>query len=157
MRVQDISLATGVARTGMLVRDVFLECVKHHVQALPFCDEADRVTGRVTLKNIMKYSCLPEYMVELAHVLGNQLSCLDNAEEKMKEILCNPIEPYVLDPHVSLGPQAPVIKAVALMEKYDTSYIFVIDDDRYRGIVTIQGIADKMADLDSCTAPRLAT
>ena len=154
MRLQDITLPTGVARSGMLVRDVFLECVRHHVQALPFCNDAGEVTGRVTLKNIMKYSCLPEYMVELVHVLGNQLSCLDKSAAKVKEILCNPIEPYVLEPHVSIGSEAPLVKALALMEKYDTSYIFVVDDSRYRGIVTIQGIAAKMAELDSCTTSR---
>ncbi len=154
MRLEDITLATGVARPGMLVRDVFLECVSHHVQALPFCNDADRITGRVTLKNIMKYSCLPEYMVELAHVLGNQLACLDKSEAKIKEVLCNPIEPYVLEPHVSIGPQSPVVKALALMEKHDTSYIFVVDDSRYLGIVTIQGIAEKMAELDSCMPSR---
>lgn len=150
MKLENIIVRTGVARPGMTVREVFLECVRHHVQALPFCDESGHIVGRVTLKNIMKFSCLPEYMVELAHLLGNQLSCLENAEAKVKEVLCKPIEPYVLEPHASIGSGAPPVKAMAIMEKYDTSYVFVVDDGEYKGIVTIQGIAERMAELDTC-------
>ena len=40
------------------------------------------------------------------------------------------------------------MKALAIMEHYDTSYLFVIDDDSYRGTLTIQGIAAWMARFD---------
>lgn len=155
MKLNMVLIGTKTVRAGMLVRDVFEECGRTHVQALPFCDAQGKVTGRVTLKNIMKYSCLPEYMVELASLLSSNLTCVDHAEEKAKEVLCNPIEPYVLDPPTSISPDAPVIKALAEMERNDTSYGFVVDDGQYKGIVTIQGIAARMSELDKCIKQKI--
>ncbi|MCP4983670.1 MAG: hypothetical protein GY935_24595 [Gammaproteobacteria bacterium] len=66
MKLEQVLIPTNVARTGMLVREVFTECTRVHVPALPFCDEAGRICGRVTLKNILKSSCLTEYVVEMA-------------------------------------------------------------------------------------------
>ena len=153
MKLRNILAPTAVAKAGMTVRDVFAECGRLHIQALPFCNERGEVTGRVTLKSIMKFSCLPEYMVELAHMLSDQLSCLEDAEAKAREVLSNPIEPYVLPPHVAITSDAPVIKALAVMERNDTSYVFVIDEGRYKGIITIQGIAARMSQLDELEPP----
>ena len=46
---------------------------------------------------------------------------------------------------------APLIKALAFMEQNDTSYIFVVDEGIYRGIITIQGIAAKMTEFETST------
>ncbi len=148
MDLKEVLIATKMAHAGMLVREVFDECGRAHVQALPFCDNAGRITGRVTLKNVMKFSCLPEHMVELAHLLGTHLSCIGHAEEKVLEVMRNPVEPYVRAVLGTISSDAPVIKALASMEQKDTSYIFVVDDNVYKGIVTIQGIAQAMAKLD---------
>jgi len=153
MTIDDILIPTAIIKPGMTVRDVFMECGRTRVQALPFASAGETITGRVTIKNIMKRSCLPEHMIELARVLGDQLSCLSSAEAKAKQIICNPVEPYVQDrPPVTISPTAPAMKAIAVMEQQQTSYLFVIDaEGRYRGVVTIQGIADKMSRLvDSC-------
>lgn len=150
MLVQDCMIQTGVVIKGMLVREVFAECGRLHVHALPFVDERGKVTGRVTLKNIMKFSCLPEHMVELAPLLGSFLSCVENAEEKVHEVLCSPVDGYVRKAALFIKPDAPAIKALAMMEKNDTSYLFVLDGDAYLGIITIQGIAAKMSEMESC-------
>lgn len=147
MLVKDTLIKTRVVRTGMLVRDVFAECGRAHVQALPFIDAGGRITGRVTLKNIMKFACLPEHMVAMAPLLGSFMSCVDNAQQKVEEVLRSTVDPYVREPHVTIRSDEPAIKALAVMEKYDTSYVFVVDDGHYEGIVTIQGIAAKMSDL----------
>ncbi|MEA3410000.1 MAG: CBS domain-containing protein [Pseudomonadota bacterium] len=149
MQLKDVVIHTNVIAAGMTVKDIFDECIRVQVQALPFCDSAGAIKGRVTLKNIMKVSCLPEYMVELAPVLGAQLSCVQDAEAKVQEVLNNPVEPYIQSPHVSISSESPTIKALAIMEKNDTSYVFIVDDGTYRGIVTIQGIARTMASLES--------
>jgi len=149
MNIQKVLFPTIVVRPGMLVRDVFAECGKLHVQSLPYCNEEGVLSGRVTLKNIMKFSCLPEHMIELAHLLGNQLSCVENAEEKAREIISNPIEPYVREMSETISSEEPLIKALAVMERNDSSYIFVVDDGNYKGIITIQGIAQAMSKLDS--------
>ena len=148
MLVKDTLIRTKVVRAGMLVRDVFAECGRAHVQALPFVDARGRITGRVTLKNIMKFSCLPEHMVAMAPLLGNFLSCVDNAQRKVGEVLRSTVDTYVREPHVAIRSDEPAIKALALMEQHDTSYVFVVDDGDYQGIVTIQGIATKMSDMD---------
>lgn len=152
MLVKDNYIQTGVVRAGMVVREVFAECGRARVQALPFVDDAGRITGRVTLKNIMKFSCLPEYMVETSALLGEFMACVDNAEEKINEVLCNPVTDYVREPHSTIRSDAPAIKALAVMEKNDTSYIFVVDDGEYQGIITIQGIAATMSELAGCEA-----
>ena len=152
MDIQSVLIPTITIRPGMYVRDLFTECGKLHVHALPYCDEKGKITGRLTLKNVMKFSCLPEHMIELASLLGNQMSCVENAEEKAREIICNPVEPYVRKLGETITSKEPLIKALAIMEKYDTSYIFVVDDDEYKGLITIQGIARVMSRLENaCT------
>jgi len=148
MNIQKVLIPTIIIRPGMLVRDVFTECGKLHIQSLPYCNEKGIISGRLTLKNIMKFSCLPEHMVELAHLLGNQMSCVENAEEKAREIICNPVEPYVREVGETISSQEPLIKSLAVMEKNDSSYIFVVDNGHYKGIVTIQGIARVMSNLE---------
>jgi len=148
MLVKDNIIMTRVVRSGMLVREVFAECGHTHVQALPFVDKSGRITGRLTLKNIMRIACLPEYMVDTAPLLGGFLSCVDNAKEKIKQLLGHPVDDYVLESNLTIGSDEPAIKALAVMERNDTSYIFVVDDGQYQGIVTIQGIAMTMSSCD---------
>lgn len=153
MDIQNVLIPSIVIRPGMHVRDVFTECGKLHVHALPYCNDRGILSGRLTLKNIMKFSCLPEHMIALANLLGNQMSCVENAEEKAREIICNPVEPYVRALGESISSNEPLIKALAMMERNDTSYIFVVDDGGdYKGLVTIQGIAQAMSGLDNSCA-----
>lgn len=152
MDIQSVLIPTIIIRPGMYVRDLFTECAKLHVHALPYYNEKGILSGRLTLKNIMKFSCLPEHMVELAHLLGNQMSCIENSEEKAREIICNPVEPYVRKLGETISSKEPLIKALAMMERNDTSYIFVVDDGDYKGMVTIQSIAQAMSSLDDSCA-----
>lgn len=156
MDVTSVMIETEVAHSGMLVRDLFKACGQAQVQALPYVDDAGRLTGRVTLKNVLRLSCLPQYVVELAPMLNPRMSCVDHAEDKAREMLCCPIEPFVQRAHETIHPDAPLIKALALMEKHDTSYIFVVDDKAYRGTVTIQGIAASMSELAACMENEVA-
>jgi CBS-domain-containing membrane protein len=150
MDVNSVVIHTDVAHSGMLVRELFKACGQAQVQALPYVDESGRVTGRVTLKNVLRLSCLPQHVVDLAPMLNPRMSCVDRAEEKAREILCCPIEPFVQGVHETIPSDAPLIKALALMEKHDTSYIFVVDQHVYRGTITIQGIAASMSQLALC-------
>jgi CBS domain-containing protein len=63
-------------------------------------------------------------------------------------LLDTPVEPYVQEPALSLSSDAPIIKALALMEQNDTSYLFVVDDGQYQGTVTIQCLARMLSRLD---------
>jgi len=152
MRVSNCIVETKVVKAGMLVREVFAECGKKRAQALPFVNEQGEITGRVTLKNILKFSCLPEHMVELAPLLGDFLSCVDNAEEKINQVMCSNVDPYVRKAGAFIRSDEPAIKALAMMAQHDTSYLFVVDDEVYQGVVTIQAIAERMSEITVCAA-----
>ena len=153
MLVKHSVIQTKVARPGMRVCDVFAECGRAHVQALPFVDAAGVLHGRVTLKNVMKIACLPDYMVAAAPLLGSFLSCVDNAQAKIEEVLGSVVDDYVLQMHATIGSEEPAIKALAIMEENDTSYLFVVDNGVYQGIITIQGIAAVMSQMYARAKP----
>lgn len=148
MIVEQILIPTAVAVTGMTVREAFAEATRVHTPGLPFCDSSGHIRGRLTLKNILKCSCLPDYLVEMALVLGEQLSHVQDLEQQAKSILDQPIDPYVQQPHMSITSASSVLKALAMMEQGDTSYSFVVDQQHYRGVVTIQSLASSLAALD---------
>ena len=150
MKLKQILIPTRVANQGMTVREVFAECCKAHIPALPFCTKSGRIAGRVTLKNIMKCSCLPEYIIDSARILGEEMSCMEDIEARAKQLLCVPVDPYVQEPALFLSSDATAIKALAIMEQNDTSYLFVVDKGQYQGAVTIQSLAKMLVQLDQC-------
>jgi hypothetical protein len=46
-----------------------------------------------------------------------------------------------------IGRDAPVAKTPAVTDQHDTTYLFVIDGDDYRGCIAIMGIAGAIARL----------
>ena len=148
MNVKQVLISTGVAKPGMTVREVFEECSRANTPSLPFCDESGRISGRVTLKNILKHSCLPDFLVDMAMVLGEQLSHMQDMGSETTHLLDGPVDSYVQEPHISLTSDSPAIKALAMMEQSDTSYIFVVDEGRYLGVVTIHSLASALAGFD---------
>lgn len=153
MKLEQILIPTSVATPGMLMRDVFTECIRAQVPAIPFRNDQGVMTGRIGLRDTMKRSCLPEYMIEMAHVLGNQLSCTDNSEQKAHEVLCHTVDDYVQPDLMSLTSSSTVIKTLAIMVKYDTTYVFIVDDGEYKGVVTTLAIAQRMIELDVLCEP----
>jgi len=149
MNVEQVLIATTVAKAGMTVRELFEECTRANTPGLPFCDVSGQITGRVTLKNILKHGCLPEYLVEMAHVLGEQLTNLQDMKTVAEWLLSNTVDQYKQEPHLSITSASSAIKALAMMEREDTSYIFVVDEGKYKGVVTIHYLADALACYDS--------
>ena len=149
MNVEQVLIATTVAKAGMTVRELFEECTRANTPGLPFCDVSGQITGRVTLKNILKHGCLPEYLVEMAHVLGEQLTNLQDMQAEAEQLLSNPVDRYIQEPHLSITSASSAVKALAMMEREDTSYIFVVDDGKYKGVVTIHGLASMLARYDA--------
>jgi len=149
MKLKGILTSTAFAREGMKVRDVFSICVEAGVPALPYLNSKGERRGFVSLSSVMHHGCLPNYMVELAMVLGNHLSCVKDARGKVRELMNNPIDPYIEKPLRSITSDTPVIKAMAILEKYHSSFLFVFDGEEYRGVVTAQGIAQRMLEIDA--------
>ena len=138
MNLKSVMVPTEVASAGMTVRQVFEECLRAHTPGLPFCDDHGVVTGRVTLKYILKRQYLPEHLIEMARVLGENVSDVEDIELLAKQLFENRIDSYSQRPHASITSASSIIKALALMEKLDTGYLFVIDEGQYKGVVTLQ-------------------
>ena len=148
MKLKTITVHTSVVKAGMTVREVFEECTRANTPGLPVCDDHDRVTGRVTLKHILKRFCLPDYLVEMAPILGEQISHVQDIESLAEQLLDSRIEPFIQTPHASTTSASSAVKALALMEKIDTSYLFVIDEGSYQGVVTLQSLCKAILHCD---------
>jgi len=148
MLPSDLLIKTLTAHAGTKVREVFEECLRARVQSMPYCDDTGVVRGRITLKNVINRSIVPEYMAELALVLGSDMSAFEDMEERTRMVLELEIEPYVQEPHAAIDSTTPLMKALAVMEHYDTSYLFVVDQGRYQGTLTVPGIAAWMMRVD---------
>jgi len=145
VNVEQVLIATMVAKAGMTVRELFEECDRANTPGLPFCDAGEQIIGRVTLKNVLKHGCLPEYVVEMAHILGEQFSNLQDIQAEVELLLDSTVDQYKQEPHLSITPTSSAVKALAMMEREDTSYIFVVDEGRYKGTVTIHHLASMLA------------
>ena len=148
MKISEIMIPTKTATHDMSVREFVMECTRANTPGLPFTTPSGRIRGRVTLKNIFKLSCLPDYIVESARILGDQHSCMNDGAAKIKQMMESPVEIFLQEPHLSIESDAVAIKALAMMEQNDTSYIFVVNDRQYSGVVTIQSLARKLASID---------
>jgi CBS domain-containing protein len=147
MLPEEILVRTKIAQHPTTVRAVFDECLRAGVQALPFCDDEGKVTGRVTLKYIINRSILPAHMADLAHLIGPRLASSIDLERRMAKTFDDSVTPYVQEPHTSIESDSELMKALATMEHHDTSYLFVVDGGEYKGTLTIQGIARWMLSL----------
>jgi CBS domain-containing protein len=148
MKLHELLITTQIAREGMKVREIFRMCLDASVPAVPVMDHGGAVIGYAGFSNVMQKGCLPDYMIELAPVLGNDLSCIDDAEHRIHGMLESPVDHYVTRPIRTLNSDAPVIKALAIMQKYHSSFVFVFDGDVYKGMVTTWGIARRMIEID---------
>jgi CBS-domain-containing membrane protein len=148
MKLREIMRTTKTATADMKVRDFVIECTRADIPALPFTTASGRIRGRVTLKNILKLTYLPDYIVESARFLGDQAYKIKDIETKTKQMMENTVETYVQEPHLAIQPDADAIKALAMMELNDTSYIFVVDNYQYCGVVTIKSLARKFLSID---------
>lgn len=147
MKLQNIVVTTRVAKSGMTVREVFRECVERNVPGIPYQDHHGRITGRVSVRHTLKVTCMPDYMVAHAHLLGDEVQCLIIPEARALKVLESRVDAFVLERMATINSQSPVVKALAIMEELGTGYIFVLDGEEYRGVVTRLGIAKRMLEL----------
>ncbi|KAA6182027.1 CBS domain-containing protein [Thiohalocapsa marina] len=142
MKLDDLIVPTAVAKPGTKVQDVFRECVVRQVPGIPFKDASGRIIGKASIRHVLKMNCIPDYMVRHAALLGNTLTGLGIQAEKARRMLDHAVDSFVLADMATIVPNAPIEKALAVMERHDTTYLFVIDGDEYFGCVSIMGIAE---------------
>ena len=144
MKLEHLSIATGVMRKGMTLRDFFEECVRCNVPGLPYVDDQERIVGRISIRDVYKHMAIPDHLIRVAHLLGDKTNQLDLPEMKVSETLKLPVETFLLENIPSVSPRSSIVKALAIMEMFNTSYIFLIEDGRYCGLVTRMVIAHRM-------------
>lgn len=144
MKLEHLAIATGVMRKGMTVRDFFEECARCNVAGLPYVNDQDKVVGRISIRDVYKHMAIPDHLIRVAHMLGDHTDRLDLPEMKVMENLALPVESYLLENIPSVSPESSIVKALAIMEMFNTSYIFLIEDGDYKGVVTRMVIAHRM-------------
>jgi signal-transduction protein with cAMP-binding, CBS, and nucleotidyltransferase domain len=87
---------------------------------------------------------IPDHLIKVAHLLGDRTDQLDLPEMKVSETLALPVETFLLENIPGVSPQSSIVKALAIMEMFNTSYIFLIENGEYKGLVTRMVIAHRM-------------
>ena len=144
MKLHRMAIMTEYMRHGMTVRDFFEEAVRCNVPGLPFVDEQDRIVGRISIREIYKCIAVPDSYLTVADAIGDQTNNLDLPEIRVREAMATPVEKYVLENIPSVSPRSSSVKALSIMELHNTSYIFLIEDGKYEGVVTRMVIAKRM-------------
>ncbi len=144
MILDHIAIPTAVMRREHRVEDFFAECVRRDVPGLPFVNDQGEITGRISIRHVFKETCIPHWAIRAAHVLGDRIDAVNIPHVRAREILAEPVEKYRLPAFASSTPRSPIVKGLAIMEQVNTSYIFLIDDGQYTGIVTHMKIARQL-------------
>ena len=146
MILDKLAHPTDVMRSGDKVRDFFEKCTESSVPGLPYVDASGRVIGRISMRHIFRERCIPRYILNSAHLLGDDIHEVNIPSQSAFELLQQPIDDFVLKQFASASPNSPIIKGLAIMEKYTTTYIFIMDGEEYQGIVTRRDIARRMVE-----------
>ena len=142
MILADLIVPTAVAAPGMRVEELFRECAQKGVPGIPYRNESGRIIGKASIRHVLKQTCIPDYLVKHATLLGDQSTSLNIPLEKARHVLALKVDPFVLSDSAIIGPRSSVAKALAVMERHDTTYLFVMDGDSYLGCISIMGIAE---------------
>lgn len=141
MKIEHISIPTRVARPGMTVDEVMRECVEKDVPGIPFVDAEGNLSGRFSIRHMFLLCCIPQDILQGAHLLGDDVEDLDFPHIKMEELMGRKVDDYIFPDAIRLAPTFQAIKALAIMEQYNTQYLFVTEGDDYQGVVTRLSIA----------------
>jgi len=147
VKLTNIVIATKVVTYGSTVAEAFSECVRCNVLGLPFVDSEGRIRGRFSIGHTIKLACVPEMMILNADLLGDELSSLMMPDQQAGEVLRMPVDNFILGEVVTIHSSSPCVKAAALMQKHRTTYLFAVDDDGYKGVVNVRGIARRMLEV----------
>ncbi len=135
---------TDVMRKGVPLRHFFEEAVRRNVPGLPFVDENNRIVGRISVRDVFKKIAVPSSYLRLVDAIGDQTDRLDMSEKRILDSLARPVETYLLENIPSVSPASSLVKALAIMEAYNTHYIFLIEKGEYMGVVTRMVIANRL-------------
>jgi CBS domain-containing protein len=149
MILRDIAVPTALATPGMLVADLFYECIRSQMPGLPFRDASGRISGKASIRHILKMTCLPDYLTRHSHILGDNMDHLRLPEMHSRQVLTQTIDDFILPTLPQVNSSAPISKALAIMEQHHTTYLFIIDGNNFFGAVSIMSLAAEMLKLSA--------
>ena len=149
MELENLIIPTATSHSGMTVADVFRECVRSNVPGIPFQDETGHIIGKVSIRHVLKETCIPDYLIKHSHLLGDSFTQLNIPDDHVQYVLSLEIDPFVLTKMAVASSSTPIAKALAIMEGNDATYMFIIDDGVYKGMVSIMGISKAMLEKES--------
>jgi CBS domain-containing protein len=144
MKLKNIAVLTDVMHQGMTLRDFFEEALHRNVPGLPYADSKGQIVGRISLRYVYKIIAVPDNLLNLADMIGDQPNMLDLQEIKVVEALAKPVEEFLLDKMPTVSPQSSIVKALTIMEDYNSSYLFLLDEGEYKGVITRMQVARRM-------------
>lgn len=144
MDLKNLAIPTAVMRAGMSIGDFLRECVKSDVPGLPFANEQGEIVGRISIRHCFKECCIPHFMIDTAHLLGDEIEAVNIPHIDARRLLDEPVERYLLSDFPHATPNSPLIKGLAFMEQLNSAYIFLIEDGNYCGIVTHMAISKRI-------------
>ncbi|MET0028306.1 MAG: CBS domain-containing protein [Candidatus Thiodiazotropha sp.] len=150
MNIINVSIPTRVARPGMTVGEAMQECVDKDVPGIPYVDAEGELNGRFSLRHLFLLCCIPNDILQGAHLLGDDIEHIDFPRIRADELLQRPVEEFIFPDVIRLSPHFHSIKALAIMEQFGTEYLFVTDEGEYRGVVTRMSIARALVDKKCC-------
>jgi CBS domain-containing protein len=137
----NIIIPTPIARSGMKIEKVFAEMISLNVPGIPFSDENNKICGRISLKHLLSSGCLPDDILKNAYLLGDSLTHLETPIEQLTQLMQKPVDSFVIAGLPTINSNSPLLKALALIRHYQSNYIFVVDEGKYQGVVTMLGLA----------------
>ncbi len=138
-----------VATAGMPIIEAVQHCLNAGLPGIPFCDAQGKVTGKISLKHLLVSTCVPKDISNYAHLISDNAVSMStgNALEKLTPLMQAPVEDFVLTDFVYAASDTPLYKALALMDKYNTGYFFVLKEGRYMGSLTMHLLSQHMLDM----------
>ena len=144
MILTNMVVPTGVISYGSTVAEAFSECLNCNVQGIPFVDDEGRIIGQFSIHNTIKKYCISNIIIMEADILGDDIGDLALQDNDTAKMLSQAVDHFILSEVVTIHSTSPCVKAMALMEKHDTTFLFVVDGETYKGIVNVQAIARRM-------------
>lgn len=132
---------TPVARPGMTVETGFSLIAEHGLPGIPFFDANNQLAGRLSVKHVLTTHCIPGDVRRHAHLLGDFLDSLRIQPSQLRAMMALPVDGFIIPAIPSISPASPLVKALALMEEYNSSYVFVMDGEEYRGMILLEDLA----------------
>jgi CBS domain-containing protein len=144
MKLKNIAVPTKIMQHGMTVFDFFEEATSCKVPGLPYANGEGKIVGRISVRNIYKKLAVPDNLLRVADMMGDLSDNLDPPEIEVAELMASPVEEYLLEKMPSVSSESSFVKALAIMELHNSSYIFLIDNGVYQGVATRMDLARRM-------------